>query len=533
MKSKIIPALLVVLTTLTSIQACAERKRSVMEQTVRKPAVAGQFYTGDPASLRKEVERYMKAVEHQAVEDNVVSIVSPHAGYMYSGQVAAYGYRLIEGKQYETVVVISPSHVEHFDYSSVFPGKSYLTPLGEIPIDQELTELIASRSDRVRADTRGHLVKSFGRGEHALEVQLPFLQVALGDFKLVAIVMGDQNRENIEALGNVLGETLADRNALIVASTDLSHFHSDSNAKRLDSVFQDKLGDFDPAGLLESLARNNTEACGGGPTVAAMIASRKLGATSCRILHYANSGDVSGDTTNVVGYVSAVMLREKGTAKNPGNQKKSSEGETGNEKNDNHGDHPANRGAETGLSDKDKVFLLSLVRDVIKSETEGKKAVIKSYTSPVFDESRGGFVTLKIKGKLRGCIGYIEAIKPLITTIEEMARAAAFNDYRFPPVTAGEVKDLQIEISILSPIESIDDPSVIEVGKHGIIITRGPNRGLLLPQVATEWDWDRETFLRQTCMKAGLPEDAWEQPGTRIEIFSAEIFSEREMGLAQ
>jgi AmmeMemoRadiSam system protein B/AmmeMemoRadiSam system protein A len=505
----------------------AEQKRSTMNQIARKPAFAGQFYTGNPTALRNEIEEYLENADMQPIEGTIIALVSPHAGYMYSGQVAAYGYRLIRDKAYETVVVISPSHADYFDFNSVFPGKSYLTPLGEIPIDHEMVDEITARNDLVRADLRGHISGALRNSEHSLEVQLPFLQVALGEFKLVPIVMGAQSSACIEALGNALGEALQGRKVLIVASTDLSHFHGDASAKRLDNVFMDKLRAFDSAELTKALNRKDTEACGGGPTAAAIIASRKLGAERCVVRHYANSGDVTGDTTRVVGYVSAVMLvgTENRRENNPSGGNPSFE-EKGNDSSSGRSDSTV-----TGLAGSDKIYLLKLARRVIETECAGEKIETERPSSPVLLERRGGFVTLKKKGQLRGCIGYIEAVKPLITTVEEMAKSAAFNDMRFPPVTAAEVPDIDIEISVLSPITEINDPSAIEVGKHGIIITRGPHRGLLLPQVATEWGWDRLKFLEQTCNKAGLPIDAWKQPGTKIEIFSAEIFSEIEMGL--
>jgi len=146
-------------------------------------------------------------------------------------------------------------------------------------------------------------------------------------------------------------------------------------------------------------------------------------------------------------------------------------------------------------------------------------------------EPRGAFVTLKKAGQLRGCIGYIEAVKPLAATIEEMAKAAAFSDWRFNPVRTEEIPDIEIEISVLSPLSEVRDPSTVVVGTHGLIVSRGSNRGVLLPQVPTEWGWDRETFLAQTCAKAGLPESAWKEKGTKIESFTADVFSERELGL--
>jgi AmmeMemoRadiSam system protein B/AmmeMemoRadiSam system protein A len=487
--------------------AAAQKDVSEMDHTVREPAVAGQFYTADPAALRKEILGYLDAARPPALGGETIAIVSPHAGYPYSGRVAAFGYKLVAGRAYDAVVVISPSHTEYFSHASVFPGAAYRTPLGDIPVDVELAKLIVSKSDLVRFDAKGHEARAFQRGEHALEVQLPFLQVALGDFKLVPIVMGDQSAPAAEALGTALGEALRGKSVLIVASTDLSHFHDDGEARTLDGDFQKRLALFDPAGLLKALASKSVEACGGGPVVSAMIAARSLGATKCVVLAYANSGDVTGDRSSVVGYLSAAMVKEK-----PGS--KSSKP----------------RGASE-LTRNDKIFLLKLARSVIEAECRGIKLTLEPSSSPIMKEPRGAFVTLKKDGQLRGCIGYIEALKPLAATIEEMARAAAFSDWRFNPVKTEELPDIEIDISVLSPLSEVRDPSTIVVGTHGLIVSRGSNRGVLLPQVPTEWGWDRETFLAQTCAKAGLPAGAWKEKGTRIESFTADVFSERELGL--
>jgi AmmeMemoRadiSam system protein B/AmmeMemoRadiSam system protein A len=507
----------------------ARKDGSVMEQTVRMPAVAGQFYTANPDSLRREITAYLDAATPPAITGDVVAIVSPHAGYEYSGRVAAYGYRLVRGRTYDDVVVISPSHVEYFPYASVYPGTAYRTPLGDIPVDTALASLIAAKGGPVREDMKGHEVRPHQRGEHALEVQLPFLQVALGGFKLVPIVMGDQTPRTVEALGAALAAALAGRTALIVASSDLSHFHTDAEARSLDGDFQKRLRGFDPSALLQDLSTDETEACGGGPVAAAMIAAKALGATECDVLHYANSGDVTGDRGTVVGYVSAVMVRPaKGTGAKPGRRAAGGPASGG------LAASPGPKDAAAGgdrLTRDDKVFLLTLARNVIEAECSGKTLPIPAAPSPILREKRGAFVTLKKGGELRGCIGYIEAVKPLVTTIAEMAKAAAFDDWRFQPVRAEEVPQLEIEISVLSPITEVSDPSKIVVGKHGLIMTCGANRGLLLPQVPVEWGWNRETFLEQTCVKAGLDKDAWKRKGTRIECFSADVFSERELGL--
>ncbi len=490
--------------------APAQKGVRTMDQTVRQPAVAGQFYTENPAALKKEILGYLDAAHPASPGGDPIALVSPHAGYQYSGQVAAYAYKLVAGRAYDVVVVISPSHAEYFAYASVFPGAAYRTPLGDIPVDAGLAKLIASKSkgSLVRLDPHGHETRAMQRSEHALEVQLPFLQVALGDFKLVPIVMGDQSAPVVEALGTALGEALRGKHALIVASTDLSHFHEDGEAKQLDGEFQKRLALFDPDALLGTLSSRSVEACGGGPVVSAMIAARALGATKCVVLRYANSGDVTGDRSSVVGYLAAAMVKEtKGSAGASGAK------------------------AGTGLTKNDKVFLLKLARSVIEAECKGSKLTVSAPPSPIMREPRGAFVTLKISGRLRGCIGYIEAIKPLAETIREMAKAAAFSDWRFEPVRTEELPAIELEISVLSPLFEVRDPSTIVVGTHGLVVSRGSHRGLLLPQVPVEWGWNRETFLSETCVKAGLPEGAWKEKGTKIEAFTADVFSERELGL--
>lgn len=181
---------------------------------------------------------------------------------------------------------------------------------------------------------------------------------------------------------------------------------------------------------------------------------------------------------------------------------------------------------DMNLSTADKQLLLQVARDSIEAHLKGKAATPIKTFSPVLQEPRGAFVSLHRHGQLRGCIGYIEAVKPLLQTVRDMAPAAAFQDPRFGPLQADELADLEIEISVLTPLRLIKSTDEIEVGKHGLYIVMGLNRGLLLPQVATQYHWDRLTFLEQTCQKAGLPPDAWKDPKTQIYVFRAEIFAD-------
>jgi AmmeMemoRadiSam system protein B len=282
--------------------------RSIDRSLVRKPAVAGSFYPSDPLELSKMIAGMLSKVTKEGYGDRIVSIVVPHAGYIYSGQVAAYVYKELEGLEYDTVFVLSPSHSAYFRGATVYNGGAYQTPLGEVSVDVESAEELASLSKVVEISEEGH-ASGHGRGEHALEVQLPFLQIVLGGFRFVPIVMGEQDLTTSEALGKGIAVVVAKKRALIVASSDLSHFHPAEAAERLDQTVVDDFNRFDHRALAGDLARGRAEACGGGPIVAAMTASKELGATLCQTVKYAHSGHVSGDYSSVVGYMAGLICK--------------------------------------------------------------------------------------------------------------------------------------------------------------------------------------------------------------------------------
>jgi hypothetical protein len=290
----------------------------------------------------------------------------------------------------------------------------------------------------------------------------------------------------------------------MVASSDLSHFHSYVEAVKLDAVVINRVKNFDPKGLARDIAEGNCEACGAGPIITTMLLAQKMGADKALILKYANSGDVTGDKGRVVGYLAAVLYKES----------KSNPGKVTHKK----------VGIDLGLNDEEKKFLHNVASASIEAKLRGESPPLFDPPSPILKEKRGAFVSLHKHGQLRGCIGYIQAYKPLYQTISEMAVAAAFQDSRFSPLQKEEFKDLEIEISVLTPFKRITDINEIEVGKHGIYMVKGNHSGLLLPQVATEYRWDTKTFLENTCHKAGLDKDAWKDKDTEIYIFSADIF---------
>jgi len=278
-------------------------------ETIRKPAVAGFFYPRSAATLADDIDRMIAAAAPpgQKPGHRARVLVSPHAGYKYSGQVAAAGYQVVKGLDYHTVVVISPSHVERFGYSSVFDGDGYETPLGLAAISTDHSDRVAGLNDRVISSPRGHQQTHLPRQEHALEVQIPFLQRTLEKFKLVAIVMGDQRWDSCVALGDALAPLSADPGVLIVASTDLSHFHDAEKANRLDREFREILSTLEVRAIYDRIETGKTEACGAGPVIAALLATGGLEGRSCSITDHKNSGDVTGDFSSVVGYLSAVI----------------------------------------------------------------------------------------------------------------------------------------------------------------------------------------------------------------------------------
>jgi len=269
-------------------------------KALRKSVIAGSWYPGEPSILKRDIEKYFAAVPDLDLTGEITGLVAPHAGYLYSGQVAAYAYKLIRGKKYDAVIVVGPSHRVAFHGVSIYRRGGYETPLGIVPIAEDLADDLKNNSGIIKDMPAAH------SQEHSLEIQLPFLQVALGDFSFVPLVMGDQNAETCYDLAEAIYKAASKKKILIVGSSDLSHFHNYKAAQQLDAVVLKHLQHADAAGLQESMEKGLGEACGGGPMLVVMLAAKRMGAAQARLLKYANSGDVTGDKSSVVGYASAV-----------------------------------------------------------------------------------------------------------------------------------------------------------------------------------------------------------------------------------
>jgi hypothetical protein len=472
-------------------------------QKIRQAAVAGSFYPADPQVLSAMIDDLLAKVSGPPVTDPILAAVAPHAGYQYSGPVAAYTYAALKGRKYTRVVVIAPSHYEAFDYSSVYDGDAYATPLGNVPVDKAFAQKLVKMSSTMQLSSRGHDPTSAG-GEHAIEVQLPWLQKVLGNFEVVPIIMGDQSYESSRALGMALTKLIkADAkpgDTLVLASSDLSHYHPYDDAVKIDHKTLNALQTWDYFSMSRNFQQRIWEACGGAPIVAAMIYAERMGAKQARVLKYENSGDVTGDHSRVVGYSADVFVKASG-----------------------------GKAMETpfSLSEPEKSELLALARKSVEYVVQAGNAYEPpASASETLNEEHGAFVTLKESGELRGCIGYTSPVKPLYITVRDTATLAAMRDPRFRPVSASELPSLQYEISVLSPLRRVLDVEQIKVGEHGLLMKNGDNEGLLLPQVPGEQKWDRQTFLEQTCAKAGMHSGCWREEDTDIFSFTAVVFGE-------
>ncbi len=275
---------------------------------IREPSVAGTFYPGNADVLKTDIEGYLKKVPDRELPGPVYGIVAPHAGYMYSGQAAAYGYKTVMGAHYDTVIIVAPSHRSFFVGAAVQARGGYRTPLGAVAVDRELAMKLVDRQGEVHEDVRVHA------GEHSIEVQIPFLQCVLEDFKIVPLILGtSQDPESSDRVADVIYDCIkdGDKKYLIVGSTDLSHYYPYELAVELDKAAVDLMEKFDIEGLSRELTRGKYEACGAGAIIAAMKVCRNLGATQSKVLNYVNSGDVTGDMGSVVGYASCVFYGGK------------------------------------------------------------------------------------------------------------------------------------------------------------------------------------------------------------------------------
>jgi AmmeMemoRadiSam system protein B/AmmeMemoRadiSam system protein A len=464
-------------------------------ESVRRPAVAGQFYPADPAELRRDVEKYLAGGTALAAAPRI--IISPHAGYVFSGPVAGKGFAAID-KNTKTVIILGPPHREPVRGIAVPSSAWFETPLGKVEVDRERIRKLM-KDPAVYKDDRAH------GPEHSLEVQVPFLQVRLASFKIVPLLIhGIEPRKAADMIF-----PLIDDRTLVVASSDFSHYLSQEEARKTD--------DASIATITGGTVDGFLDACGETPVRVVMALAEKTGLAPV-LLDKRTSYETApqyGDGDRVVGYASIVYLPASAVKKGVSADTSAAA--------------PQESGKE-GLAPDVKDFLLKLARRSLEASVKGGKPPEPENIPGITRENRGCFVTLTIRGELRGCIGYIEPIKPLCRAVIENAENAALSDPRFPRVTPKELASIRIEVSVLTkpaplafsgPQDLLDK---LEPGADGIILQSGFHSSTYLPQVWEHFSGDKVRFLESLSIKGGMPPDGWKT--AHVKRYRAEHFSE-------
>jgi len=440
--------------------------------------VAGTWYPGEPDDLAASVDGYLASVRQ--LDGSPLGLIVPHAGYRYSGAIAAAGFKQLCGAEIGTAVVIAADHQPPLSQPiSVWARGGFETPLGVLPVDEQTADRLLGHDTRIRFDPESHSL------EHPIEIELPFLKRVLPECRIVPILMrSDADDETVDLLSVALQSALPAAGAVVIASSDLSHYPGYEDAVRTDRATLRAIELGEPSLVRQAIRRSMeagvpglaTCACGEAPILVAMKVARARGATHTTLLDYANSGDAEVDRRGqVVGYGALMLWRLLPPSLDPAQQQ----------------------------------VLLRIARSAAEAEVRRQPASAVSPEDPALHRLSAVFVTLRVGGELRGCIGQLRADTELYLAVAEKATAAASSDPRFPALSEAELADLTVEISVLSPLQRVAGPEEIEVGRHGLAIFDQGKKGVLLPKVASERGWGRRELLESTCVKAGLPADGW------------------------
>lgn len=495
---------------LVNFNACQSQTiRQNSDLVHRMPAVAGTFYPADSLALLKDLKKMFEEVK-VPIFGSVRAIIAPHAGYVYSGRVAAAAYKQLDpSAKYDNVFILATSHTTAFEGAAIYNQGHFITPLGLVEVNIETANKIIKSDVLFSGNAKPH------EREHSIEVQLPFLLYALRHRpKIVPIIIGAQMPSTCKKLANSLKPYFNERNLFII-STDFSHYPTDKDAQLVDKITADAICFNKADDLLAGIAANenrkisnlSTSLCGWSAVLTLLHLTQGDKNYKFEQIAYENSSKTSGDVSRVVGYYAIAVSNQQNTS---------------------------NMTDEFILSDKDKKDLLAIARNTISEYVVSAKLIVldTNMYSEILKKQCGAFVTLHKNGNLRGCIGRFLPDESLYKVVQDMAVAAATKDYRFSKVQKDELSSIEIEISVLSPLKKISKADEITIGKHGVYLKKGYATGTLLPQVATERGWDKETFLGYCARdKAGIGWDGWKDKATEIYVYEANVFDEKQMGL--
>lgn len=484
-----------------------DKGNTINELENRKPAVSGQFYPASKSDLLLNLQNLFLQAESQQ-KQNILAIISPHAGYVYSGIVAASSFNQVDpNKDYENVFVLASSHTAHYGGASLYSAGNYETPLGEVKVNLDLVNQLIKRNQLFSFVPQAHIT------EHSLEVQLPFLQYHLkNDFELVPIVIGTQSKNECKQMAEVLKPYFNEKN-LFVISSDFSHYPTYEEANKWDKLTADAILLNQPDELMmaindkedDNIQNLVTRSCGWSSLLTLLYITENMQDLQYHHIQYKNSGDTEiGDKNRVVGY-NAIVVNKTNT-----------------------------QGSwYFYLDKKDRQDLLLIARNTLNTYiTNGTVPELHENYSEPLKTKCGAFVTLNKNHHLRGCIGRFKVEQPLYEVVQQMTIASSTQDSRFQAVGKSELDNIEIEISVLTPMTIISSIDEIELGKHGIYISKGYRNGTFLPQVATETGWTKEEFLGHCARdKAGIGWDGWKEAD--IYIYEAIVFSEGDPDLSK
>ncbi|MCF7790715.1 MAG: AmmeMemoRadiSam system protein B [Victivallales bacterium] len=469
----------------------------------------GLWYPSTEKALNKAVSEYLNKVKEKKM-DNTIALILPHAGYKYSGQTAAYGIKEIVGKKYSRVIILGPSHSHRLGNKLSMPSyKSYRTPLGDIELDRKFIDKLNRKMPYATMRDVIHMK------EHSIQIQLPLLQKALGEFRLVPIVVGQLNSSTVKNIAEVLKNCIDDK-TLVIASSDFTHygrrfgylpftndFQTEDKLKKLDMGAVQCIENKNPEAFRNYIRKTGATICGENPI--SILLYMLPNDSSVTLLHYETSGEQSGDFSNSVSYAAIAAGGSWDTGSKVQVKKEV-------------------------LTQKDKEKLLKLAEKSIEYYLKNKSIPDSSDLDIRISENMkkvmGCFVSLYENGKLRGCIGEIMPKRPLYKAVISQAVNAAVRDYRFPPVKASEINNLKIEISALTPPEKVHSYKDIVIGRDGMTLNKNGHFAVFLPQVAPDQGWNLEQTLSYLSMKAGLSRNAWKN-GAEFSVFQAIVFNNK------
>ncbi len=482
---------------------------NVAKEAIVRPATqANRFYTGDAKELSEEVDSFLALHAKDRKYEQVAAVIVPHAGYYFSGNVAAAAYQSIpEGKVYKRIFLLGPSHHEWLDGASVNTEFDYYsTPLGNVKVDVETARLLTNTDGTDKTDSVFFYNPKAHDREHCLEVQLPFLQRRFGEVPpIVPIIISTNDFRKLQRIAETLKPYMTEEN-LFVVSSDFSHYPKYEDAREVDARTGKAVESGDVERFIAQLEENArsgvrnlaTSACG-ELAIATLMLMMQDGSYEVKHLLYQNSGDIDNhDHSRVVGYHAFAVIRSLPLT-------------------------PSEERGDFALTDEEKQMLKDIALTSIKDSLDRKRIVEPTTLTETLKQKCGAFVSLHKQGRLRGCIGHFGEDVPLHEIVAEMARAAAFEDPRFMPVSRDELEDIDIEISVLTPMRRIQSLDEFQLHKHGIYIKKGYRSGTFLPQVADEVNWTKEEFVGHCAQdKAGIGWDGWKD--AELYVYEAIVF---------